>query len=172
LDAELNRYLAADQRLGSAAEDPKPALRLTIASVLLFALERPRLALDAYLEVAAAPDSTAAVREFLQRTALVYRDHLGLPDSAAVHLGAPAGRVPGSPQAFVLREGRQGDLYTYLTGLRGAAARDLELAAGTSPDAGPGAVEATGPGGERPAPPPAAGGRRSHWRDRKLQARG
>jgi len=170
LDAELNRYLAADQRLGSAAEDQKPALRLTMANVLLFALERPRLALDAYLEVAAAPDSAAAVRG-LYGAALVYRDHLGLPDSAAAYLARLQDEYPESPQAFVLREGEEGDLYTYLTGLE-ARRREMELAAGAVPDAGPGAVEATSPGGERPAPPPPAGGRRSHWRDRKLQARG
>ncbi|MDO9694467.1 MAG: tetratricopeptide repeat protein [Candidatus Latescibacteria bacterium] len=171
LDAELNRYLAAEQRLGTAGEDQKPALRLTMANVLLFALDRPRLALDAYLEVvaAAAQDSAAAVRG-LYGAALVYRDRLSLPDSAAVLTARLQDEYPESPQAFVTREGAEGDLYAYLTGLE-ARRRELELAAGGPAQGGPGAVEATGPAQERPGAPPATGGRRSHWRDRKLQGR-
>jgi len=170
LDAELNRYLAADQRLGTAAEEQKPALRLTMANVLLFALERPRLALDAFLEVAAAPDSAAAVRG-LYGAAVVYRDRLGLPDSAAVYLERLQAEYPQSPQAFVAREGDEGDLYAYLTELE-ARRREVALAAGATEPTGAAAIDAAGPQGERPAPTPAAGGRRSHWRERKLQARG
>jgi len=171
LDAELNRYLAAEQRLGTASESQRPALRLTMANVLLFALDRPRLALDGYLEVAAAApqDSAAAVRG-LFGAALVYRDHLGLPDSAAVFDAQLQAAFPQSPQAFVAREGAEGDLYAYLTELD-ARRREMDLASGPSPDRGLEAIAADGPDGERPAPPP-AGGRRSHWRDRKLQGRG
>ncbi len=172
LDAELNRYLAAEQRLGTAGEDQKPALRLSMANVLLFALDRPRLALDAYLEVAAAAaqDSAAAVRG-LYGAALIYRDHLALPDSAAVQTARLQAEFPESPQAFVVREGPEGDLYGYLTGLE-ARRRELELAAGAPPEIGDDGPEAAGPVSERPLTSPVPGGRRSHWRDRKLQGRG
>ena len=103
--------------------------------------------------------------------ALVYRDRLSLPDSAAVLTARLQDEYPESPQAFVTREGAEGDLYAYLTGLE-ARRRELELAAGGPAQDGPGAVEATGPAGERPGAAPVTGGRRSHWRDRKLQGRG
>ncbi len=143
-----------------------------MANVLLFALERPRLALDGYLEVAAAApqDSAAAVRG-LFGAALVYRDRLGLPDSAAVFDAQLQAVFPQSPQAFVAREGAEGDLYAYLTELD-ARRREVDLAAGPSSQAGPDIIGAADLDGERPAPAPVPGGRRSHWRDRKLQGRG
>jgi len=114
LDTELSRYLVAEQRLDSAREGRAPALKLTQANILLMTLDRPRLALDRYLEVAAAEnDSLAAVRG-LYGAHLIYGQYLDLPDSAALVAETLRERFPDSPHAHMLAAGEDGDLMDFL----------------------------------------------------------
>lgn len=171
LDRELARYITSEDRLDAATAEERPDLLLTQANVLLFTLDRPRLALDRYLEVAEAAeaDSLAAVRGLYGAVA-VYRDRLGMPDSASVHAERLLATYPESPQALVLSEGGQVDLYARLLAREKEAAL-LALAAESDTSAARPGPEATAPDRPRPGPEllPDDGGRRSYWRLRKLE---
>jgi outer membrane protein assembly factor BamD (BamD/ComL family) len=121
----LRDYLAAEQSLVDARPERAPALKLLQANALLFGMERPHMAASRYLEVAfdANADSATAVRG-LYGAYIVYQDHLALPDSASLLAAELQDTYPDSPQAFLLREGREGNLLAYLIELR-----DAELAA-------------------------------------------
>lgn len=171
LDKELARYITTEDRLDAANSEQRPALLLTQANVLHFTLDRPRLALDRYLEVAeAAQTDTLSTVRGLFGAARIYRDLLGLPDSAAIYEERLIAEFPASPQALVLSEGAQLDLYAYLREREREAALLAAAAAPEvpAPETGGPAVE---PGGPEPGPtlPALEEGRRSFWRLRKLE---
>ncbi len=165
LNRELQRYLEMENRLDGAREEDRPSYRLTQANVLFQALDRPREALDVYLEVAAAAehDSTAAVRG-LFGAAMVYREALAMPDSADALLARLVDDFPDSPQAHVVREGDRADLYAYLKQRERVVAVAQAAAGPTEEEEG---LEAPV---ERPDRPVATrpAGRYSGWRQRKI----
>jgi thioredoxin-like negative regulator of GroEL len=171
INTELARYILAEQRLDTAREDQAPTHKLTKANVLLFYLDRPRLALDLYLEVAdaAAADSSAAVRG-LYGAALVYGGYLALPDSADVMAARLVAEYPASPHTHMATTAAaERDLYAYLMELDRREAAQLAAA-------GPGLETASGPDGVRDEERPDAVAddsvRRSRWRLRKLLRNG
>jgi len=115
----LRDYLAAEQSLVDARPERVPDLKLLQANALLFGMERPRLAAARYLEVAfdANADSAIAVRG-LYGAYIVYAEYLAQPDSAALLASELQDKYPSSPQAFILREGEQGNLLAYLIEMR------------------------------------------------------
>ncbi len=132
LNNELGRYLLLDTRLETAKEPKASRMKLSQANVLLFALDRPRLALDRFREIIEVASDSSAVVRALYGAALVYRQHLSLPDSAALYEQRLESEFPDSPQAFQLRHGRGADLFGYLRRLQQemvAAARDSAAAA-------------------------------------------
>lgn len=171
LDAELNRYLFANKRLDNANEKQAPALKLTEANALMFTLNKPRQALDLYLDVAgtADVDSSAAVRG-LYGAIHVYRDLLDLPDSAAIYAERLEKEHPDAPQAYVERQGSDENLFSYLMAMeereRAAVADTAAVVAGGA--AAPAAGEVAG----EEKLPVYHGVRFSHWRERKLERRG
>lgn len=167
INTELARYILAEQRLDTASEAQAPTHKLTQANVLLFYLNRPRLALDLYLDVAASAeaDSSAAVRG-LYGASLVYGDYLALPDSADAMAARLLDEHPDSPQTHMATGDPDGhDLFGYLMELE---QRDIERRLASSEE---------GPAGEaviETAVTPTLrddGIRRSHWRQRKLDRR-
>jgi TolA-binding protein len=131
----LQDYLAAEQSLGDAKPERVPGLKLLQANALLFGMERPRLALEKYLEIAglAAADS-ATVARALYGAYVVYDRHLALPDSAQLMAARLETEYPTSPQAFQLRTGGGEDLLTYLLELQ-EQEREKARASGETPAA-------------------------------------
>jgi len=171
VNSALFKYMQMEDRLEGAGEDQRPGYRLVQANALAFGLDRPRLALEVYLEVAEAAelDSLTAVRG-LFGAATIYREQLAMPDSAAVVEARLVSEFPDSPQAYVLSAGENADLYTYLLDRE----RDLALlAAAAAPEDGSpemgGEVAPTGPTEAPAAVTPTRQGRYSRWRELKLE---
>ncbi len=146
-------FQAAELALTSAREDKQPALKLNQANALLLGLGRARQALTLYLEVAgqAARDSSAAARA-LYGAAVVYRDSLAQPDSAAALLARLQQEFPRSPQAFTVRTGAGGDLLGFLRAEQARQAR-AEARARPEPPAAASADSSARPSGAfDPAP--------------------
>ena len=121
----LNQYLAAEQRLDSAGEEMVPSLKLVMANSLLLTLDKPRMALDNYLDAAAARNDTVSSVRGFYGAHLVYRDYLDLPDSAAVMADSIQIRHPGSAHAYLLADDSgERDLYTILVEQSGIAAAE------------------------------------------------
>ncbi len=154
----LQDYLAAEQSLGDAKPERVPGLKLLQANALLFGMERPRLALEKYLEIAGlASSDSAMVARALYGAYVVYAEHLSLPDSARIMADRLETAYPASPQAFQLRTGGSADLLSYLLDLQ-EQERALARAGGETTDAPDSTLvpqQATGEAGESP---PAAGG--------------
>jgi TolA-binding protein len=149
LAAILQDYLAAEQGLVDARPEDVPRLKLLQANALLFGMQRPRLALDSYLEIAgdAAVDSITGARSLYGATHIC-RDYLALPDSAELFSTRLMTTYPQSPQAFLVRTGGEGDLLAFLMDLQredqarlSAAESDTAQAAG-QPAASPLAAQA------------------------------
>lgn len=171
LNVQLQRYLDMENRLDGARDEQRPAYRLVQANALAFGLERPRLALDIYLEVAATADvdSMSAVRG-LFGAAAIFREQLAMPDSAAALEQVLMTDFPDTPQAYVLREGDEADLYSYLMDKE----RELVLLAALTEteeevDAADGEIH-TAPGLDQAGDITTTTlGRQSRWRLRKLE---
>jgi TolA-binding protein len=129
LSNSLQQYLAAEQTLPSAKADRAAGLRVTEANALLFGLGRPRQALDLYLQVASAAEAdSATTARALYGAALIYRDRLSQPDSAAQLFSRLERDYPASAQAFVARTGREGNLFEHLWAQRDQLARAKAVA--------------------------------------------
>ncbi|MFO7654645.1 MAG: tetratricopeptide repeat protein [Candidatus Krumholzibacteriia bacterium] len=111
----LQDYLAAEGRLPDASGPERSRLLLLQANGMLFAFDRPRQAADLFLEAARheEADSLVAARA-LYGAQLVYRQHLDLPDSAALLAAEVQERFPDSAQAYALSQGARGDLLAFL----------------------------------------------------------
>ena len=121
----LNQYLAAEQRLDSAGEEIVPSLKLVMANSLLLTLGKPRMALENYLDAAAARNDTISSVRGFYGAHLVYRDYLDLPDSAAVMADSIQIRHPDSAHAYLLADDSgERDLYTILVEESGIAAAE------------------------------------------------
>jgi len=165
LSAALGDFVTAEQRLETASENDAPRYKLIKANTLLFHLDRPDLALELYRDIASTAeiDSALAVRG-LYGAAVVYRDRLAMPDSAAVMIERLRRDHPDSPQAHMLDPEGDQDLYAFLMEKERLALemRLAESEEATVEDAGPAIEPGIGP--ERD---PAV--RQSHWRERKLR---
>jgi len=165
----LNRTL---DRLEGVSEQERPALLLVQANILQLSLDQPRMALELYHEVSslAEADSLSAVRG-LFGAAIVYRDHLALPDSAQAMEELLIDRYPNSPQALFLRDGPDADLYSFLME-RDREQALFELAHGGGKDdiGYQGGVVERATGRETtPAQRIPRTGRYSRWRVKKLE---
>lgn len=116
LQSHLRDYLAAEQGLKNARSDSAVAyFKLAQANALLFGFDRPRLALDLYREVAASAGADSSTRaRGVYGAALVLRDRLGQPDSAAVYFASLQRDFPRTPQAFASRDTTPGGLLSFL----------------------------------------------------------
>lgn len=116
LQSNLRDYLAAEQGLKNARDDSAVAyFKLTQANALLFGFDRPRLALDLYREVAASAGADSSTRaRGLYGAALVLRDRLGQPDSAAAFFAVLQSDFPRTPQAFASRDTAPAGLFAFL----------------------------------------------------------
>ena len=111
----LREYLLIEDRIGTVALVRVPALQLKQANGLLFGLDRPRLALDKYLEILANDDADSNLASRACYGAMVvYRDHVDLPDSAAIYEQRLLDDHPTSAQAYQLRAGADSDLLSFL----------------------------------------------------------
>ncbi len=172
LNDDLQLMNLTEGRLEGAREQDRPALLLVQANILQLSLDRPRLALDLYLEIGslAELDTLSAVRG-LFGAAVLYREQLALPDSAVIMENRLLETFPHSPQALLLREGTEADLYSYLME-RDRERALFELAQGiTSTDAHDGSAMLDSRGGiiETPSIGITRTGRYSRWRIRKLE---
>ena len=172
LNDDLQLMNQTMDRLEGVSEQDRPALLLVQANILQLSLNRPRLALDLYLEISsmAEQDTLSAVRG-LYGSAAVYREHLSLPDSAAIMENRLLETFPDSPQALVLRGGAEADLYSYLME-RDRERALFELAQGiTSTDSSDGGVMSGPRSGDAEIPMISTPqtGRYSRWRIRKLE---
>jgi len=172
LSGDLQVFNQTIDRLEGAREEDRPSLLLTQANILSETLDRPRMALDRYLEVSTLTeqDSLSAVRGMFG-AAVMYRNRLALPDSADLMESRLLETYPASPQALVLRDGSEADLYSYLLELEREQALLLvaEIAAEgpVADDSAPTSRPTVGPSmpeGDSPAT-----GRYSRWRLRKLE---
>jgi hypothetical protein len=129
LSGHLSDYLAAENALSDAQPERVPSLKLLQANAMLFGFERPTEAARLYREAAVdtAADSTVAARA-LYGAAMVYRQHLILPDSAAFFAVLLEERFPDSPQAYEMRATSDGNLLSFLLDRRGAE-QDARFAA-------------------------------------------
>jgi TolA-binding protein len=111
----VKNYLAAEGQLADAQPARAAQLRLIKANALLFGFERPREALDLFVEVAAdtAADSTAVPRA-LYGAMLVHDDWLDQPDSAAAFRDELLQRFPMSAHAYQATAGASANLLAHL----------------------------------------------------------
>ncbi|MCB1182730.1 tetratricopeptide repeat protein [bacterium] len=122
MNETLKDFLAAEQALPDAKGERVAQLKLLQANALLFGFERPHMAASLYAEAAAdtAADDAIAARA-LYGGFVTYRDHLALPDSAAIFRGELTARYPESPQAYEAATEGESNLYGYLLELRSGA---------------------------------------------------
>ncbi len=165
ISAALGDYNQAELHMDTAGEDRVPGYKLTQANILLFHLNRPDLALELYRDVATTAefDSSSAARG-LYGAAIIYRDHLALPDSVDAMLTQLIRDYPDAPQTFMLDPSTDHDLYAFVME-QDRLALELRLAAHDDMDEEFIDMDVT----EVIAPLRDPEARYSRWRERKLR---